>query len=107
MSAIGPGAVARRKERDARKAEWKADMARRGVPEDKAYLLETAETAGRREDGKRKKERRKAAFGWDVFNEDSKHKAYERRTEALPVSSSFDAPVDDLDAAWQPKQRPN
>ena len=41
------GAGARRAERDARKAEWKADLARRGVPEDKAYLLETADVAGR------------------------------------------------------------
>ena len=91
------GKVARRADRAADKQAWKDDLAKRGVPEDKAYLLETADFAGRREDAKRKKEKRKAAFGWDVFNEDSKHKAYEKRTEALPVSADWEEPVADLD----------
>ena len=87
----------RKKERDADKAAWSADMKRRGLPEDKAYLLETADYAGKREENKRKKEKRKAAFGWDVFNEDAKHKAYEKRTAHLPVAGAYDEDVVDID----------
>ncbi|KAI9915164.1 hypothetical protein PsorP6_008184 [Peronosclerospora sorghi] len=33
-----------------------------------------------------KKEKRKAAFGWDVFNQDSLYKAYKKRLVNLPTS---------------------
>ena len=57
---------------------------------DSAYVLDSAETAGRRDDAKKKKERRRAAFGWDVFNDDSKHKAYEKRVASLPAGGADD-----------------
>ena len=89
----GNGAKARRRERDARDEARRAELARRGVPAERAYLLDTAETAGRRDDAKQKKARRRAAFGWDVFNEDSKHKAYEKRVAGLPAGGLHeDAP---------------
>lgn len=33
-----------------------------------------------------KKEKRKAAFGWDVFNQDSLYKGYKKRLASLPKS---------------------
>ena len=59
----GDGAKARRRERDARDEARKAELAKRGVPAERAYVLDSAETAGRRDDAKKKKERRRAAFG--------------------------------------------
>ena len=86
----GDGAKARRRERDARDEARKAELAKRGVPAERAYVLDSAETAGRRDDAKKKKERRRAAFGWDVFNDDSKHKAYEKRVASLPAGGADD-----------------
>ena len=44
-------------------------MKDRGLTTDQSYLFETAETAEQKYDRKAKKEKGKAAFGWDVFNQ--------------------------------------
>ena len=40
-----------------------------------------------------KKEKRKAAFGWDVFNQDSLYKGYKKRLVSLPTSEKTAAAV--------------
>ena len=57
----------------------------RGLTPDDAYLFETAESAQRKEEQQRKKEKGRAAFGWDVFNQDSLFKAYKKRLAKLPT----------------------
>lgn len=48
------------------------------------YLLaDVAEIKGKKAS---KKEKRKAAFGWDVFNQDSLYKGYKKRLVSLPTS---------------------
>ncbi|KAF1334814.1 Pre-mrna-splicing factor syf2, partial [Globisporangium splendens] len=51
-----------------------------------AHLLETAEVAEIKTKKNAKKEKRKAAFGWDVFNQDSLFKGYKKRLASLPTS---------------------
>ncbi|CEG35136.1 Cyclin D-interacting protein GCIP [Plasmopara halstedii] len=53
---------------------------------DKAHLNETAEAAAMKTKITSKKEKRKAAFGWDVFNEDSLYKGYKKRLVNLPTA---------------------
>ncbi|TDH65570.1 hypothetical protein CCR75_007952 [Bremia lactucae] len=52
----------------------------------KIHLYETAEIAAMKASKMSKKEKRKAAFGWDVFNQDSLYKGYKKRLANLPVS---------------------
>ncbi|KAF4033421.1 SYF2 splicing factor [Phytophthora infestans] len=52
----------------------------------KAHLTETAEVAEMKAKKASKKEKRKAAFGWDVFNQDSLYKGYKKRLVNLPTS---------------------
>lgn len=91
----GVGARERAEERKQTKDKWEADLQLRGVSSDQAYLLETAETAARRYDKHRLKEKRQAAFGWDVFNADSLQKAYEKRLDQLPIGPSHSEQDDD------------
>ncbi|CAH0518419.1 unnamed protein product [Peronospora belbahrii] len=52
----------------------------------KAHLCETAEVAELKRKKASKKEKRKAAFGWDVFNQDSLYKGYKKRLVSLSTS---------------------
>ncbi|KAE9045402.1 hypothetical protein PR003_g2350 [Phytophthora rubi] len=52
----------------------------------KAHLNETAEVAEIKAKKAGKKEKRKAAFGWDVFNQDSLYKGYKKRLVNLPTA---------------------
>ncbi|KAJ0401879.1 hypothetical protein ATCC90586_003487 [Pythium insidiosum] len=52
----------------------------------RAHLEETAELASVRAKKSEQKEKRKAAFGWDAFNQDSLYKAYKKRLVSLPTS---------------------
>lgn len=71
-----PGYEARLRAQERKEAgeKWRKEMQAKGLTEDEAYLLETAEAAARKEEAKRKKDKNKAAFGWDVFNQDAKYK---------------------------------
>ncbi|KAI7840251.1 hypothetical protein COHA_006033 [Chlorella ohadii] len=65
------------------------ELARLGLAPDKAYLLETAETA---EVLARKKEKKPAPEGWEQFNQASLAAAYERRTEKIkPDRAEYEA----------------
>ncbi|PRW59726.1 peptidyl-prolyl cis-trans isomerase CYP19-3 isoform X2 [Chlorella sorokiniana] len=65
------------------------ELARLGLAPDKAYLLETAETA---EALAKKKEKKPAPEGWEQFNQASLAAAYERRTEKIkPDRAEYEA----------------
>ena len=91
------GAKERAAARDEEKAAWRADLAARGVPKEKAYLFETADSAGRGVERAKAKDKRKAAFGWDVFNNDSLQKAYEKRLDTLPAADQLTVATGTLD----------
>jgi hypothetical protein len=61
-------------ERKAKKEEWAAEMASRGLTTAQSYLFETEDTAHGHYDRKAKKDKAAAAFGWDAFNTDTLHK---------------------------------
>ncbi|KAG7400035.1 pre-mRNA-splicing factor syf2 [Phytophthora boehmeriae] len=71
-----------RKEEQYKKREEKKAIAASG----KAHLNETAEVAESKAKKAGKKEKRKAAFGWDVFNQDSLYKGYKKRLMHLPTA---------------------
>ena len=48
-------------------------------------MFETADSAQRKMAASKKKEKNQAAFGWDVFNQDSLFKAYKKRLAKLPT----------------------
>lgn len=76
-----------RDQREANKEQWQDELKARGL-ESRAYMLETADLAARRQAKAEEKSKRKEAFGWDVFNADSLHKAYEKRLAKLPTGDN-------------------
>eukprot|EP00622_Pseudochattonella_farcimen_P006311 FR742098.1.p1 GENE.FR742098.1~~FR742098.1.p1 ORF type:complete len:168 (+),score=33.96 FR742098.1:40-504(+) len=70
-------------------------MKERGLTTDQSYLFETAETAESKYARRDKKENGKAAFGWDVFNQDTLYKAYEKRLANLPKQKVMAATASD------------
>jgi hypothetical protein len=58
------------------------------IPKEKAYLLDTVVDADGKAKKEHKKEKQKAAFGWDVFNQDSLYNAYKKRLRALPTKKT-------------------
>lgn len=67
-------------ERKKRQAERLKEL---GLPPEKVCRIETAEVA----DAKyKKKEKKEAAFGWDVFNQSTLYKAYEKRADKVMFS---------------------
>ncbi|RLN57655.1 hypothetical protein BBJ29_000386 [Phytophthora kernoviae] len=71
-----------RKEEQYQKREEKKTVAASG----KTHLNETAEVAESKSKKANKKDKRKAAFGWDVFNQDSLYKGYKKRLVHLPTA---------------------
>ncbi|KAL3671525.1 hypothetical protein V7S43_003445 [Phytophthora oleae] len=63
------------------------------VASGKAHLNETAEVAEIKTKKAGKKEKRKAAFGWDVFNQDSLYKGYKKRLVSLPTAGKTSTAV--------------
>ena len=82
MSSLAPFRYAEQKK------EKEKHLEAAGIPLEKAYLIETADVSERRESKAKVKRKNKAAFGWDVFNEDTKAKGYDRRCEALTKRSA-------------------
>ncbi|KAI9917212.1 hypothetical protein PsorP6_013172 [Peronosclerospora sorghi] len=72
---------AKKEEKYKKREEKKADAAR-----GKTHLNDAAEVVDMNKKKASKKEKRKAAFGWDVFNQDSLYKAYKKRLVNLPTS---------------------
>lgn len=65
------------------------ELKRLGLPADKAYLLDSAETA---EALRKKKHKEGAPAGIDAFNQATLYRAYERRVEAIkPDLSAYEA----------------
>mmetsp|Transcript_6024 Transcript_6024/g.11767 ORF Transcript_6024/g.11767 Transcript_6024/m.11767 type:complete len:505 (+) Transcript_6024:163-1677(+) len=56
------------------------ELKRLGLTEDKAYLIQTAETA---EAVDKKKNKKKNPRGWESFNQAALYEAYEQRTEGI------------------------
>jgi hypothetical protein len=69
-------------------------MADRGLTTDQSYLFETMEMAHGKYDRKAKKDKNTAAFGWDVFNQDTLYKAYEKRLAHLPTHADMNEAAD-------------
>lgn len=87
-------AAAVREVRKPEKQEWQRP---------RGHMRETAETAARRQAKLEEKNKRKEAFGWDVFNADSMYKAYEKRLAKLPTGDNDH--VDPLEYGTTPKDR--
>ena len=83
-----PGFEAKRKQEEwkARNEQKKKEMKEKGEKPEKAYMNQTAEFAAVQTEAAKKKEAGKAAYGWEVFNQDALYKAYDKRLEALPDS---------------------
>jgi len=77
--------------------EWRQELAAQGLSKAQAHLVQPADATLKRETALRKKEKRKAAFGWDVFNADALHKAYEKRLDDLPGRDETAGADDDDD----------
>ena len=85
----GGGDISQKKWIEEKAKKREEELKRLGLTADKAYLLETAETA---EAQAKKKEKKSAPKGWDAFTEASKYAAYERRTETItPDLESYEA----------------
>merc|ERR1740130_1594534 len=69
-------------------------MIARGDTAETVYINESSEKAQQKQAKKEKKKRKQAAFGWDVFNKDTMHKAYERRLENLPKRTKGEVETD-------------
>lgn len=57
-------------------------------------MFETMEMAHGKYDRASKKDKNTAAFGWDVFNQDTLHKAYEKRLAHLPTHADINEATD-------------
>mmetsp|Transcript_37928 Transcript_37928/g.49938 ORF Transcript_37928/g.49938 Transcript_37928/m.49938 type:complete len:458 (+) Transcript_37928:491-1864(+) len=77
----------RAKERQKAKQQWEEELKEKGLDKSQACLLQTAEQAQGHYKAKKKKDKKKAAFGWDVFNQDSLNKAYKNRLQHLPKTA--------------------
>eukprot|EP01001_Neometanema_parovale_P008859 NODE_5115_length_981_cov_88.530303_g4906_i0.p1 GENE.NODE_5115_length_981_cov_88.530303_g4906_i0~~NODE_5115_length_981_cov_88.530303_g4906_i0.p1 ORF type:complete len:256 (-),score=96.84 NODE_5115_length_981_cov_88.530303_g4906_i0:126-893(-) len=73
----------KKEEYKARKEKEATDLADANLNPDKDYLNVTAAHADEKEKKKRKKAKDAAAFGWDIFNEDTQYNSYKKRTARL------------------------
>ena len=74
------GSDGRKKWHEEKMKRKEEELKKKGLTKDKAYLLETAETA---DAIARKKNKRKGPQGWEAFNQEALYSAYERRTESI------------------------
>ena len=65
------------------------DLEQKGIEKSKKYLFETAIQAEKHGTKKKKRaDKDREAYGWDVFNTDSLYKAYEKRVKKIPKNSN-------------------
>jgi hypothetical protein len=69
-------------ESNKRDEEWELSIAARGLDASQSHMLTTANRAEREEERAEIKRKRKGAFGWEAFNDDSILKGHVKRTEA-------------------------
>ncbi|KAF0686412.1 Aste57867_21783 [Aphanomyces stellatus] len=73
------------------------------LPKEKAYLNDSVVDAEAKFKKVQKKEKQKAAFGWEVFNQDSLYNAYKKRLHTLPTEkaatggATSDKPYDEME----------
>jgi len=75
-------------ERHERSQKWREEMESRGLEVKDSELFEQQDFVDRRKAAAEEKEARKATFGWEVFNQDTQYRAYDKRLAALPKASS-------------------
>jgi hypothetical protein len=63
------------------------------VDKDKTYLYDSALAA--QEGAKKKNKKKNTTFGWEVFNDDSLFRAYEKRVKKLEVKNNGDEQDDE------------
>ncbi|CAM9367171.1 unnamed protein product [Discosporangium mesarthrocarpum] len=85
------------KEKEEGKKRWEAEMKERGLSKDDAFLVETAAAAETNRTKAKKKEKHKASFGWDVFNQDALFKGYKKRLNHLPKAKRGSAGTEEED----------
>lgn len=84
-----------------RKQEQEEPKERQDVQDKKSYLHHTVEEHSGKLKKQKQKEKHKASFGWDVFNQDALYNAYKKRIKKLPAgdaaaaASSNTAPGED------------
>ncbi|CAM9812431.1 unnamed protein product [Ectocarpus sp. 6 AP-2014] len=88
LSDPGYAAKMRTKEKEEAKKRWEAEMKERGLSKDEAFMMETAQSADITAQQNNKKEKHKAAFGWNVFNQDALFKGYKKRLDKLPKAKA-------------------
>ena len=54
----------------------------------KHYLNHTIEEASVKSKKQKQKDKHKASFGWDVFNQDALYNAYKKRLDKLPAGTA-------------------
>ena len=65
------------------------DLEQKGIDKSKKYLFETAIYAEKHASKKKKRaDKDKETYGWDVFNTDSLYRAYEKRVKKVPKDGS-------------------
>lgn len=96
-----------RKEWLAKRENWKAELEAQGENPEHGFLHETAESAGKKIKKKNKKRANQAAFGWNVFNQDAKYKAYKKRLKSITQTANTDfRDVNSLDFAQDVQPSP-
>lgn len=68
--------------------EHKNKMKAQGVPEDKSYVYESIKKNEAIKDYNHHKEKNKT-FGWDVFNNEAKYRAYKKRLKNMPFDKDL------------------
>ncbi|GMI29508.1 hypothetical protein TeGR_g3959 [Tetraparma gracilis] len=69
-------------DRLARNKEWSESMG--GVDKKSAFMAQSAADAGVKADKRAEKEGRKGNFGWEMYNSETQHRAYEKTLVTLP-----------------------
>lgn len=71
--------IRKRKEWEEQQKDFLEEVEKKGVTKDKKYLTDTVAKT----DKMKRRDKKTITFGWDVFNEDAVHRAYEKRVEKL------------------------
>mmetsp|Transcript_13654 Transcript_13654/g.13376 ORF Transcript_13654/g.13376 Transcript_13654/m.13376 type:complete len:89 (+) Transcript_13654:722-988(+) len=63
------------------KKKQQQDLEAQGIKKDKCYLYDSASVASNQY--KKKQKKKHTTFGWEVFNDDSLYRAYDKRVKKL------------------------
>ena len=87
-------------DRNRKRKEWQEQqndisgiLDKKGVAKDKHYLTDTAAKANKL----KKRDKKKNTFSWDVFNDDTIYRAYDKRTEKLNKDEIEESNLNDED----------